>query len=92
LHFRFNADGARRFGRLTSNNLPDPIDAKRAHKLAIILDGKVFSAPYIRSRIDDQGQITGSFTKEDVERLAAVLMAGDLPVPLRKVSQSAVAR
>ncbi|HEV3005205.1 MAG TPA: protein translocase subunit SecD [Pirellulales bacterium] len=90
VHFRFNQKGAKLFGRLTSNNLPDPIDEKRAHKLAIILDGKLHSAPFIRSRIDDQGQITGSFTTQEVERLADVLTAGSLPTTLREEPTSSM--
>jgi len=90
VHFTFNALGAKRFGRLTSNNLPDSIDEKRAHKLAIILDGRLHSAPFIRSRIDDQGQITGRFTNEEVGRLADVLTAGSLPTTLREEPTSSM--
>jgi SecD/SecF fusion protein len=90
VHFRFNQKGAKLFGRLTSNNLPDPIDEKRAHKLAVILDQKLHSAPFIRSRIDDQGQITGSFTTQEVERLADVLTAGSLPTTLREEPTSSM--
>ncbi|HVC99058.1 MAG TPA: protein translocase subunit SecD, partial [Pirellulales bacterium] len=90
VHFKFNPLGAKRFGRLTSNNLPDSIDEKRAHKLAIILDGRLHSAPFIRSRIDDQGQITGRFTNEETGRLADVLTAGSLPTTLREEPTSSM--
>jgi len=90
VHFRFNPAGAKRFGRLTSNNLPNPIDEKQAHKLAIILDGRLHSAPFIRSRIDELGQITGRFTAEEVGRLADVLTAGSLPTTLREEPTSSM--
>ncbi|HET6884564.1 MAG TPA: protein translocase subunit SecD, partial [Pirellulales bacterium] len=82
--FGFNDYGASLFGRLTGANLPDPQHADLQRLLAIILDGTLQSAPSIRSRIRDRGQITGSFTEQQVEELAAVLTAGRLPTTLRK--------
>ncbi|HEV7226137.1 MAG TPA: hypothetical protein VGN42_25745, partial [Pirellulales bacterium] len=86
VNFVFNSAGARRFGQLTGGNLPDPATGD-ASSLAIILDGQVFSAPALRSRIDDRGEITGSFSEKQVEDLAAVLLAGSLPAPLRLVEE-----
>lgn len=41
--------------------------------------GILYSAPEIESRIEDRGEITGSFTKEEVDRLVTVLRSGSLP-------------
>ena len=49
--FNLNADGAQRFGRLTEQNI--------GKRLAIVLDGRIQSAPAINGRITDSGQITG---------------------------------
>ncbi len=50
---------------------------------AIVLDGKVLSVPYIRSQISGgKGQISGDFTAESAQELAAVLQSGWLPYPL----------
>ncbi|MBI3083043.1 MAG: protein translocase subunit SecD, partial [Candidatus Omnitrophica bacterium] len=72
--FRLNKDGAKAFGLLTGANIN--------RRLAIVLDGKVQSAPVIQSRITDAGQITGRFTREEAHDLAIVLRAGALPAPI----------
>ena len=80
--FRFNARGAALFHKLTSDNLPDKTDGSQ-RQLAILLDGKVQSAPVIREVISANGQITGKFKKADVDSLVGVLNAGALAVPLK---------
>jgi len=90
VNFVFNSKGASRFGQLTSKNLPDPGQPDLHRLLAIILDNELQSAPAIRSRIDDQGEITGSFTTKQVEDLASVLTAGSLPTTLRKEPTSSL--
>ena len=72
--FTLNATGAKRFGRVTGSNIGRPF--------AIILDGKVVSAPTIQSQIFGSGQITGSFTVAETNELALILRAGALPAPL----------
>ena len=72
--FRLNKEGAKAFGRLTGTNIN--------RRLAIVLDGKVQSAPVIQSRITDAGRITGRFTREEAHDLAIVLRAGALPAPI----------
>ena len=74
VNFRLNREGARTFGRVTGANIN--------RRLAIVLDGIVQSAPVIQSRITDQGQITGQFTREEAGDLAVVLRAGALPAPI----------
>jgi len=53
--------------------------------LGIILDGKLYSAPIIRTVIHSEGEITGNFTKEEVQDIVNVLNAGSLPLPIKKV-------
>ncbi len=72
--FRLTKEGAKQFGRLTGANINK--------RLAIVLDGKVQSAPTIQSRITDAGRITGRFTREQAHDLAIVLRAGALPAPI----------
>jgi len=73
--FEFNREGSRKFGALTEANIDK--------QLAIVLDNKVQSAPVIRSKITDRGQITGNFTFEEASDLAIVLRAGALPAPVK---------
>jgi preprotein translocase subunit SecD len=72
--FVLNAAGAKRFGKVTGDNIGRPF--------AIILDGKVVSAPTIQSQIFGNGQITGDFSVAETNELALVLRAGALPAPL----------
>jgi preprotein translocase subunit SecD len=72
--FSFNADGARKFGTATEQNI--------GKQLAIILDNRVFSAPVIQSRISDEGRITGSFTTQEAADLSLILKSGALPASL----------
>jgi len=72
--FTLNASGAKRFGRVTGANIGRPF--------AIILDGKVVSAPTIQSQIFGSGQITGNFSVAETNELALILRAGALPAPL----------
>jgi len=79
----FNTKGARIFDQITSENI---------HKrLAIVLDGKVYSAPVIQDRISGgRAQITGSFSTEEARDLAIVLRAGALPAPVNIVEERTV--
>ena len=74
VNFQLNAEGGRRFGRVTGENIGRPF--------AIVLDGKVVSAPVIQSQIFGSGQITGNFNVAETNELALILRAGALPAPL----------
>jgi SecD/SecF fusion protein len=80
VNFSFDSEGAVRFFRLTDRNKPAPDGFKR--QLAIILDGKVHSAPNLNSAIRDQGQITGNFSPQELQSLVDVLNAGALQLPI----------
>jgi preprotein translocase subunit SecD len=58
--------------------------------LAIILDGRVVSAPRIESRITDEGRITGSFTSQEVSDLALVLRSGALPASMSYLEERVI--
>lgn len=71
----FNAEGAKKFAEITSNNI--------GKRLAIILDGKVQSAPRIKEAIPSgQAVISGRFTTEQAQDLALILRIGALPAPM----------
>ena len=80
--FRFNTDGAQKFGKLTGSNLQK--------NLAIVLDNTIQSAPTIQSRISREGRITGRFTPEEARSLAIVLKAGALPAPVRVIEKKTI--
>jgi preprotein translocase subunit SecD len=71
VHFSLTPDGAKIFGEATGANIN--------RGLAIILDGKVMSAPRINARITDSGIIEGRFTQQEVQDLVTVLRSGALP-------------
>jgi len=78
--FRFDTTGAARFGRLTEKYRPT--DAEQRYRLAVLLDGKIQTAPALNEPIYGQGQISGNFTRKEVRQLVDVLNAGALDVPL----------
>jgi preprotein translocase subunit SecD len=79
----FDRKGARIFERVTGENI--------RKRLAIVLDGKVHSAPVIQDRIaGGQAVITGNFSAEEAEDLAIVLRAGALPAPVSILEERTV--
>src|SRR6476660_1551190 len=83
VNFKFNSSGSRKFALATSENVGQPF--------AIVLDGKVISAPVIREPITGgQGQISGSFTVQAANELALLLRAGALPAPLTVIEERTV--
>jgi preprotein translocase subunit SecD/SecD/SecF fusion protein len=74
--FRFDGVGARRFGEATAANIGKPF--------AIILDGKVISAPNIKSAITGgSGVIEGRYTIQEASEMVNLLNGGALPAPLK---------
>src|SRR6185369_16988030 len=79
----FNTAGARRFGRVTQENVNKPF--------AIILDDKILSAPNINEPIlGGRAQIAGSFTVKSAHDLAVSLASGKLPVKLNVIEERTV--
>ncbi len=72
---RFNGEGAKIFAQVTADNV--------GRRLAIVLDGKVQSAPRIQEPIPGgEAVITGRFTPQEASDLALVLRVGALPAPV----------
>lgn len=81
--FRFDTSGARRFGRVTQDNVGRPF--------AIILDNEVISAPVIREAIlGGTGQISGDFTVTEANDLSVLLRSGALPAKLTIIEERTV--
>jgi preprotein translocase subunit SecD len=79
----FNTAGARRFGRVTQENVGKPF--------AIILDDKILSAPNINEPIlGGQAQISGNFTVQSATDLAVSLASGKLPVKLNVIEERTI--
>ena len=77
IDFRFDGVGARRFAEATAPQ-------NRGKRFAIILDGKVISAPTINEPIPSgSGQITGGFTIQSASEMVNLLNGGALPAPLK---------
>ncbi|WP_377295121.1 protein translocase subunit SecD [Rhizobium sp. SG2393] len=81
--FTFDSLGARQFADITRDNVGRPF--------AIVLDGKVLTAPVIREPIiGGQGQISGNFTAQEATVLSALLRSGALPAPLTIIEERSV--
>lgn len=79
----FDATGARKFMKLTTEHVNE--------RFAIVLDGKVLSAPMIREPIPGgRGQISGGFTVKTANDLAVLLRSGALPAPLTVIEERTV--
>ncbi|MDH4425137.1 MAG: protein translocase subunit SecD [Acidovorax sp.] len=83
VNFRFDRAGAREFAAITEANVGRPF--------AIVLDGKVLSAPVIREPITGgSGQISGNFSVQEAGTLSALLRAGALPAKLTVIEERSV--
>jgi preprotein translocase subunit SecD len=82
INFHLSTAAAARFGPFTETNI--------GKRMAIILDHKVYTAPTIRGRIEDNGQITGNFSEEQAKDLALVLRAGALPASIKYLEERTV--
>jgi len=82
--FQFNSEGTRRFAQLSKKLVGKG-------SIAIILNGQLYSAPFVRTAITrGSGIIEGNFTQADVDDLVAVLQAGSLPAALVLESETFV--
>ncbi|OLE84832.1 MAG: protein-export membrane protein SecD [Acidobacteria bacterium 13_1_20CM_2_65_9] len=80
--FTLNSEGGRKFGKVSGENI--------GRQLAIILDGRVQSAPTLESRITTEGRISGSFTQEEVQNLSLILRSGALPASLTYLEERTI--
>src|SRR6202048_2679562 len=82
VNFSLSSEGAQRFGPFTEQNVH--------RQMAIVLEHRVYSAPVINSRIDDQGFIEGNFSQESAHDLAIVLRARALPASIKYLEERTV--
>ncbi len=83
VNFSLDRVGAKKFGKATSNGV--------GKRLAIVLDGKIISAPSVREPIiGGSGQISGNFTFQSATDLALLLRSGALPAPLTIIEERSV--
>ncbi len=78
-----NAEGARRWARITGANIGNPI--------AIVLDGYVYSYPNVETKISDgRSSISGIGDVTEAEDLVNILLSGALPAPLEIIEERTV--
>jgi len=83
INFTLNAEGAEIFGDFTGRNV--------GKRLAVVLDGKVYSDPVINERIGGgSGQISGSYTVMEAKDLAIALRSGALLAPIYLMEKRSV--
>uniref|UniRef100_UPI0040472D02 protein translocase subunit SecD n=1 Tax=Aliarcobacter sp. TaxID=2321116 RepID=UPI0040472D02 len=83
INFTLNSVGARIFGEFTGKSV--------GKRLAVVLDGKVYSAPNIRERIGGgSGQISGGFTVAEAGNVAIALRSGALPATVNLLEKRSV--
>jgi preprotein translocase subunit SecD len=83
VNFTFDGVGTRQFADVTRDNVGKPF--------AVVLDGKVITAPVIREPIlGGRGQISGNFSAQSASDLAVLLRAGALPAPLKIIEERSI--
>ena len=81
--FQLDRVGSKKFAKATKSNI--------GKRLAIVLDGKIISAPTIQdSIVAGSGQITGNFNFQSATDLALLLRSGSLPAPLNIIEERTV--
>jgi preprotein translocase subunit SecD len=80
--FTLSNEGGRKFAKVTGENI--------GRYLAIVLDGRVQSAPRIDGRIQTDGRISGSFTQEEVANLSLILRSGALSASLTYLEERTI--
>jgi len=80
---QMNAEGARRWRKLTSENI--------GRRIAVVLDDFVYTAPTVQGEIPSgQSEITGNFSMEEAKDLANILKSGSLPAPTKIVEEAII--
>jgi preprotein translocase subunit SecD len=82
INFTLNPTATDRFSRETGRNI--------GRQLAVVLDGSVYTAPTIQSKLGADNRITGTFTTQEADELAKILRAGALPATLRYLQELTV--
>lgn len=80
---QMNAEGARKWRKLTSENI--------GRRIAVVLDDYVYTAPVVNGEIPSgQSEISGNFTLQEAQDLANILKSGSLPAPTQIVEESII--
>jgi preprotein translocase subunit SecD len=87
LTFTLTTDAGDRFYKYTSAHSKDSADPG---KMAIVLGNEVKEVADIESSIRDRGEITGSFTKDEVDQLALTLRTGAIPASITPIDTNTV--
>lgn len=83
INFTLDGQGGEIFGDFSGKNV--------GNRMAVVLDGKVYSAPVIRERIGGgSGQISGQFSPQEASDLAIALRSGALPAPVVMLEKRSV--
>lgn len=83
INLEFNGPGTKLFAEVSKRMVGE--------RLAIVLAGKVYMAPVMKSEIPDgRAEITGSFDIEEARTVTSILKAGALPAGLKKLSENTV--
>ncbi len=90
----FDRKGERKFARITSDYAPggarNPSPEGRRY-MAIIMDGRLYSAPYIKTAIyGGEAIIEGNFSLAEAQGLSIVLRSGSLPAPVKIIESRTV--
>ena len=90
IEFELNGEGAKLFGEITREFQPYGPQKTRFHRLAIVLDGELYSAPNINEPIEGgRGVISGRFDFKEANNLANIL-ENPLEAPVRIIEERAV--
>ncbi|WPP51928.1 protein translocase subunit SecDF [Catalinimonas niigatensis] len=80
---QMNTEGSRKWKKMTSENI--------GHRIAIVLDDQVYSAPVVQTEIPNgNSSISGNFTIEEAQDLANILKAGKMPAPIQIIEEAVV--
>ena len=80
--FSLDTEGSKSFSKITKENI--------GNRVAIILDGKVKSAPVVQNQIFSRGSISGNFSFEEANDLAIILKSGSLPIPVSILQEKTI--
>ncbi|MBM4143008.1 MAG: protein translocase subunit SecD [Lentisphaerae bacterium] len=94
VRLQFDSKGARKFANITADYAPGGAknpDPDKARFLAIVLDGTLYSAPYLKEPIyGGRAEISGSFSLREAAFLRNILNSGSLPAPVKVVERRIV--
>ncbi|MFD9605712.1 protein translocase subunit SecD [Streptomyces sp. NBC_01224] len=87
VQMEFTKGGAKKFQKITGQLAQQQ---SPQNQFAIALDGEVVSAPFVRTALSANAEISGSFTQQSAEDLANVLSYGALPLSFKEQSVTTV--